>query len=126
MMAFLGAALHPRFNVVMQYLKFEMLLRQADLVITAEGSLDADSRYGKVPCEVARYAKERGGFRSSALAGTIGKDAADTLKDGIDAFASIIDHPCHPRRGYRRRCKVVSEYYSECVANGLRGYSDKR
>jgi glycerate kinase len=93
MMAFLGAALHPRFNVVMQYLKFEMLLRQADLVITAEGSLDADSRYGKVPCEVARYAKERG-VPVIALAGTIGKDAADTLKDGIDAFASIIDHPC--------------------------------
>ena len=44
----------------MQYLDFEALLEQADLVITAEGSLDDQSPFGKIPCEVARRAKRRG------------------------------------------------------------------
>ena len=93
LMAFLDAKLHPRYDIVMQYLKFETFLKQADLVITAEGSLDGESRYGKVPCEVARHAKRRG-VPVIALAGIIHQGAADLLAEGIDAFASIIDRPC--------------------------------
>ena len=35
-MALVGARLHPRFDIIMQYLQFETLLREADLVVTAE------------------------------------------------------------------------------------------
>lgn len=93
LMAFAGARLHPRFDVVMQYLHFDRLLGQADLVITAEGALDGQSPYGKVPCEVARRAEERG-VPTIALAGTIGKGAGETLSHGISAFASIVKRPC--------------------------------
>ncbi|NJO22151.1 MAG: glycerate kinase [Sphingomonadales bacterium] len=91
--ALLGARLHPRFDIIMQYLEFEALLRNADLVITAEGSLDDQSPLGKVPCEVARRAKRRG-IPVIALAGTIGTGARKTLAQGIDAFASILRCPC--------------------------------
>jgi glycerate 2-kinase len=90
---FAGAHLHPRFNIVMQYLDFDRLLESADMVFTAEGSLDFQSPFGKVPCEVARRAKVRN-LPVIALAGTIGKGAADTFQHGIDAFASIIKRPC--------------------------------
>jgi glycerate 2-kinase len=90
---FAGAHLHPRFNIVMQYLDFDRLLESADMVFTAEGSLDFQSPFGKVPCEVARRAKARN-LPVIALAGTIGKGAADTFQHGIDAFASIIKRPC--------------------------------
>lgn len=93
LMALLGARLRPRFEVVMQYLDFDSLLRDADLVITAEGSLDGQSPWGKMPCEVARRAK-RCGVPVIALAGTIGEGARETFAHGIDAFASIIRHPC--------------------------------
>jgi glycerate 2-kinase len=93
LMALLGASLRPRFEVVMQYLDFDSLLREADLVITAEGSLDGQSAWGKMPCEVARRAK-RCGVPVIALAGTIGEGARETFAHGIDAFASIIRHPC--------------------------------
>lgn len=93
LMAFTGATLHPRFDIVMQYLDFEAMLGHADLVITAEGSLDSQSPFGKVPCEVARRARDRG-IPVIALAGTIGRGVDQTLETGIDAFASIIKRPC--------------------------------
>jgi glycerate kinase len=93
LVVFAGATLHPRFEVVMQYLAFDRLLEQADLVITAEGSLDGQSPNGKVPCEVARRAR-RHGIPTIALAGTIGKGVAATFDHGIDAFASILKRPC--------------------------------
>ena len=93
LIAFAGATLHPRFDLILQYLEFDRLLDQADLIITAEGSLDGQSPYGKVPCEVARRAAARG-IPTIALAGTIGKGARQTFDHGIAAFASIVKRPC--------------------------------
>ncbi|MCG8562873.1 MAG: glycerate kinase [Hyphomicrobiales bacterium] len=93
LVAFTGATLHPRFDIVMQYLAFDDALGAADLLITAEGALDGQSPHGKVPCEVARRAREAG-VPTIALAGTIGKGVTDTFASGIDAFACIIKRPC--------------------------------
>jgi glycerate 2-kinase len=93
LIAFAGATLHPRFDIIQEYLDFDRLLEQADLVITAEGSLDGQSPYGKVPCEVARRAEARG-VPTIALAGTIGKGVTETFQHGITAFASILKRPC--------------------------------
>ncbi|TWI33201.1 glycerate kinase [Paracoccus sulfuroxidans] len=93
LIAFANATLHPRFDIMLQYLEFDRLLARADLVITAEGSLDGQSPYGKVPCEVARRAEAQG-IPTIALAGTIGKGARETFDHGISAFASIVKRPC--------------------------------
>lgn len=93
LIAFAGATLHPRFDIIQQYLDFDRLLDQADLVITAEGSLDGQSPFGKVPCEVGRRAEARG-VPTIALAGTIGRGVDQTLDHGISAFASILKRPC--------------------------------
>jgi glycerate 2-kinase len=91
--ALLGGTLHPRFDIVMQYLELDGLIAQADLVITAEGSLDHQTPYGKVPAEVAQRAKRRG-LPVIALAGTIGTGVEINFEHGIDAFASILSRPC--------------------------------
>lgn len=91
--ALLGGQLHPRFEIVMHYLELDALIARADLVITAEGSLDAQTPFGKVPAEVARRAKRRG-LPVIALAGCLGQDAAVNLAHGIDAFANIQPRPC--------------------------------
>ena len=85
--------LHPRYEIVMQYLDLDRYLTDADLVITAEGSLDGQTPFGKVPAEVALRAKKRG-TPVIALAGTIGKGVRLNLDHGIDAFASILSRPC--------------------------------
>lgn len=89
----LGGTLHPRYEVVMRYLDLDSLLARADLVITAEGSLDAQTPHGKVPAEVARRAKQRG-LPVIALAGTLGQGAGINHQHGIDAFTSILKRPC--------------------------------
>ncbi|MDX2307120.1 MAG: glycerate kinase [Hyphomicrobium sp.] len=89
----LGGKLHPRYDIVMKYLKFEDLLSKADLVVTAEGSLDGQTPFGKIPSEVGRRAKACG-IPVIALAGTVGKGCADNFQHGIDAFASIVKRPC--------------------------------
>lgn len=91
--ALLGGVLHPRFDVVMQYLDLDTLMARADLVVTAEGRLDSQTPFGKVPSEVARRAKLRG-LPVIALAGCLGDGVAENLKYGIDAFASIQPRPC--------------------------------
>lgn len=67
-------------------------LHEADLVITAEGSLDGQTPFGKVPAEIARRAKTAG-VPVVALAGTIGKGIRLNFDCGIDAFASILTLP---------------------------------
>lgn len=105
--ALLGAALHPRYEIVMQFLDFDRLLAEADLVITAEGSLDGQTPYGKVPAEVARRAKQRG-LPVVALAGTIGKGVRSNFACGIDAFASILKRPCSIDEAIRDAGKLLT------------------
>ncbi len=56
LLAFCGARLRPGIEIVMQACGFRERLAAADLVITGEGSLDAQSMHGKVPAGVMREA----------------------------------------------------------------------
>ena len=88
----IGAKLHPRFDIVSQFLNIDQLLPDCDLVITAEGGIDFQTPYGKVPAYVAARAQQHN-VPVIALAGTIGKGAATNYEHGIDAFASILTRP---------------------------------
>jgi glycerate 2-kinase len=91
--ALIGAELHPRYDIVMQYLELDNLIPEVDLVITAEGCIDYQTPRGKIPAEVAKRAK-RYRLPVIALVGTIGKDAEINLRQGIDYYNSILTHPC--------------------------------
>jgi glycerate kinase len=114
LIAFAGATLHPRFDVVMRYLDFERLLGEADLVITAEGQLDGQSPFGKVPCEVARRAAARG-VPTIALAGSIGKGVDQTFAHGVAAFASIIKRPCSLEEAIAKGDKLLRHAAEDAV-----------
>jgi glycerate 2-kinase len=58
--AVLGARSRPGIGLVLELAGFEAALAGADLVITGEGSLDAQSLAGKAPVGVARAAARRG------------------------------------------------------------------
>lgn len=90
--ALLGGKLHPRYELIMRYLEVDALIDRADLVITAEGCLDGQTPFGKIPSEIAARAK-RSGLPVLALAGALGDGVADNFAAGIDAFASIADRP---------------------------------
>ncbi|XEC96317.1 glycerate kinase [Paenibacillus tarimensis] len=92
LLAFTGATLHPRFDIIMDYIKIEEKIAAADVVITAEGSLDFQTPNGKIPSEVARIAKKYN-IPVIAITGTIGKGADLNYRAGIDAYLSIIQTP---------------------------------
>lgn len=91
--ALAGANLFPRYEIVMRYLELDELLKNSDLVLTAEGGIDFQTPRGKIPSEVAARAK-RFGLPVIAFAGTIGKGAKINYEHGIDSFFSILDKPC--------------------------------
>lgn len=110
----LSGTLHPRFDVVMRYLAFDGLLAEADLVITAEGSLDAQTHRGKVPAEVGRRAKALG-LPVIAFAGTLGEGCAENLDHGIDAFASILERPCTLEEAFGRTEEMLVSAAEEAM-----------
>jgi len=113
--ALLGATLHPRYDIVMSYLDIEDHLRDADLVLTAEGGIDFQTPRGKIPAEVARRAREHG-VPTIALAGTIGERADVNYAAGIDAFSSILVAPC----ALIEAIADASELLSDCAERVLR------
>ena len=73
----LGAKLVPGVDAVLDAAGFAEKLRGADLVITGEGRIDAQSvRYGKVPAGVARRCAARG-VPVAVIAGGIGPGAEE-------------------------------------------------
>ena len=112
--ALLGARLHPRYDIVMQYLNLDDLMGRADLVLTAEGSLDEQTPYGKIPAEVARRAKQHG-LPVIALAGTLGKGVALNLQHGIDAYASIMQRPCSLEEAIAKASRLLTQATEEVI-----------
>ena len=89
----LNGRLHSRYDILMRYLNFEEQLTAADLVVTAEGTLDGQTPYGKIPAEVARRARAKG-IPTIVLAGAIGEGFEANFRAGVDAIASTVTRPC--------------------------------
>jgi len=60
LMSFCGAIIRPGFDVVAEAVGLESKMKQADVVITGEGSLDRQTLEGKTPAGVARLAHKLG------------------------------------------------------------------
>ena len=108
LIAFTGATLHPRFDIIMDYISIEEKILTADIVLTAEGSLDFQTPNGKIPSEVARIAKKYD-IPVIALTGTIGKGAALNYQAGIDAYISIIPKPTTLEHSMKKAPKWIEK-----------------
>jgi len=92
LMAFLKAKLKRGTEIVFELVKLEEKIASADIVITGEGQIDAQTVFGKTPIGVAKLAK-RYGKPVIAIAGSIGEGAESVHSHGIDAIFSIINRP---------------------------------
>lgn len=97
--AFLNATLKPGASVVMQAVNLRQKMQNADLVITGEGQIDAQTIHGKTPIAVAKLAHE---FKIPVIgiAARLGRGYHEVYKHGIDAVFSMINSPiseevCH-------------------------------
>ena len=73
LMSFCGARIRPGFDVVAEAVGLESKMKDVDLVITGEGSLDRQTLEGKTPAGVAQLARKLG-KRVFAIVGRTTKD----------------------------------------------------
>ena len=92
MQAFFGAELQSGVQIVIMAVKLRERLKGADLCITGEGKLDAQSLAGKTPIGVARVCREMK-VPCVALVGAVGEGAEGAIDEGLGAYYSICDRP---------------------------------
>ena len=93
-LAYLNAQLLPGIDVVLDVTRLEDYLKDADILLTGEGRLDAQTANGKAPAGAAALAKKHG-LPVIAFAGLVEVDeeAATLLRQaGIDRFYAITPH----------------------------------
>jgi len=87
LMSFCDAIIRPGFDVVAQSIGLESKMKDADVVITGEGSLDQQTLEGKTPAGVARLSRKFG-KRVFAIVGRASKDRqVQELFDGVYELA---------------------------------------
>ena len=88
-LAFLNANLNPGFDVVAKLTSLEESIKKADLVITGEGKLDAQTRHGKTPFGVAQLAKKYN-IPVIAFAGKTDIKSIELYKDDFIEIIQIV------------------------------------
>ena len=86
---FLYADLQPGIEVVTQQIRLEDAIREADIVVTGEGRMDAQTAMGKAPVGIAKIAK-RYGVPVLAFCGCVGAGAELCNQQGINAFFPVL------------------------------------
>ncbi|MBQ9930420.1 MAG: glycerate kinase [Oscillospiraceae bacterium] len=91
--SFLGGKPYSGIDLILGELRIEDTIRTADLVITGEGRLDAQTVMGKAPIGIAKIAKK---YRKPVIAfsGCVTPEAGVCNTSGIDAFFPIVKGAC--------------------------------
>lgn len=91
LLAFTHGELRRGVDIVIEYTGLEGRVADADVVITGEGRIDAQTRFGKTPHGVARVARAAG-KPVIALAGSLGDGSEALHGEVFDAILPIIGH----------------------------------
>jgi len=114
LVAFTGARLCRGVDLVADACGLREQIARADLVITGEGRLDAQTAHGKTPAGVARIAKEAG-VPVVAIAGMMDKGCEALYSIGIDAMILICPEPMPLEESMARAGELI-ENAAETVA----------
>ena len=92
-LAFLKGELKSGIDLILDEIGIESAITDADVVLTGEGRLDAQTVMGKAPHGVAKRAKKHG-KPVLAISGCVTEDARAINCGGIDAFFPIVKGAC--------------------------------
>ena len=88
-LTFTNATLKSGVDLILNETKLEEEIKDADIVITGEGCLDAQTAMGKAPIGVAKLAKKYGKL-VLGFSGAVSKGATACNEAGIDAYFPIV------------------------------------
>jgi len=119
-LAALGATIEPGFALVTEAVGLEAKVAAADVVVTGEGTLDAQTAFGKTAARVAAMARQHG-KRVIAIAGAVEGDDAASAFDAVYAATP----PGTPREAAMRDAawlvRDAAERAGEAIASTERG-----
>ena len=114
--AFTNAVLKPGIDIVLDEIKLESYIKNADIVVTGEGRLDSQTVMGKAPAGVAKLAKKHG-KKVIAFSGCVADDAEICNAHGIDAFFPIVrgittlEEALDTKNAYRNLMKTATQVF---------------
>jgi glycerate kinase len=113
-MAFLGAEMRMGIAVVMEALRFDDYLRDADLVITGEGKVDQQVMHGKVLSGVGGAAR-RHGVPVIAFAGQVTEEPEALEPIGLAACVPICPSPAAESDCIARAAELLQQAVERTV-----------
>ena len=124
LVAFCGAALCPGFQVVSRAARLAEALGGADLVLTGEGRIDAQTAGGKGVSGVAALSKEGGNPLVAAIVGQNGLGETEAATLGIDAVFALASSSEGAIPGPESTPGLIQAATARAIAGLLRGRSD--
>lgn len=122
LMAFCGAQGRSGVELTMEYSGFYGRLREADLVITGEGRIDAQTLYGKAVLGIARAAAAQD-VPAVALAGSIGPGTGPLHEQGLRAVHSIAPGPLPLEEAVGRAAELLTAAAEQLIRTFMVGYT---
>ncbi len=108
LIAFLNAKIRLGVDIVIETVRLEKHLKDADLVITGEGKMDSQTIYGKTPIGVAKLAK-RYNIPVVAIVGEVGKDVEVVYRHGIDGIVTTTPYPMTRTQAIKKSSKLIPD-----------------
>jgi glycerate kinase len=125
LVAFAEGKLQPGVKLIIDAVKLADRLDGADLCLTGEGAIDAQSAFGKTAVGVARLARSLQ-CPCLALAGSIGSGAEAVLDQGIDAYFSICPGPISLEEAIARAEPLLEQAAVQAVRATMTGLKKTR
>ena len=117
---FFNARLKSGFEVISDVLNFPERIKDADLVITGEGKIDAQTLKGKTPIGVAKIAKKNN-IPVIAIAGIIGEGADKCREAGIGAIFSLTSEKTRTEKSLKNAKLLLAEVSEKIAKKFKRG-----
>lgn len=118
MHVFFNARLMPGIDLVLDTLEFQNKLAATDLVLTAEGRVDHQTRFNKAPAGVARAAAQAG-IPCIAICGSLEREM-DPIP-GMGAMFSICTHPMDLEAAMKNGFDLLAYTTEQVVRTFCRG-----
>jgi glycerate kinase len=111
LMAFCNATMRSGFELIAELTDLERHISQADLVITGEGKIDAQTAYGKTISGIAKLCRKHR-VTLIALAGVVSGDLSELYQQGLTSALAIASGPITADES-KRNATVLLEKTSE-------------
>jgi len=108
----LGAQLRPGSDLIFKLLKIDQVIRQVDLIITGEGSIDFQTPSGKGPGILAKWAQQLK-LPVVALAGSVTNERGFLHRHGFSALFSVVQGPIDLPSAKRQSARLLQEKAEE-------------